>query len=351
MIRTPEPARVPVLALLPLRLFFGATFLFAGFDKLLDPAFFDASSARSIQAQLVAFERLSPLGPLIQLSRPYAVEIGLLIAVGEIAVGLGALTGVAYRLAAVGGAALSILFWLTVSWATRPFYLGPDLPYALGWLTLAVAGSGGVLVVGWPWPERSTHAHDASTVAPAGSLLDRRAVLHAGILAAAAVAAAALALPLRLLGVTTGISNPGPSGGPDGSPVPTADGSGPSSAPGETASPTVTPLTIATVADLERAPSRSFTVPFAAPAPLPAGDPGIIVKLAAGRYVAFDAICTHAGCTVDWDPIDQVLLCPCHDAAFDAANNGAVLAGPAQLPLAALPIVIDEATGQISLRA
>jgi thiosulfate dehydrogenase [quinone] large subunit len=119
----------------------------------------------------------------------------------------------------------------------------------------------------------------------------------------------------------------------------------------ETVPPNRAPLTIATVADLERAPSRSFTVPFTAPAPLPAGDPGIIVKLAAGSYAAFDAICTHAGCTVDWDPIERVLLCPCHDAAFDAANAGAVLAGPAELPLGVLPILIDPKTGQISLRA
>jgi thiosulfate dehydrogenase (quinone) large subunit len=345
--RTAGQTRVPALALLPLRFFFGATFLFAGFDKLLDPAFFDASSARSIQAQLEAFERLSPLGPLIQLGRPYAVEIGLLIAVAEIGVGLGALSGIAYRLAAVGGAALSILFWLAVSWTTRPFYLGPDLPYALGWLTLALAGHGGLLVLSSYPPGRAAHPHDATTEASGGPVLDRRAVLQAGVLAAGAFAAAALAVPLRLLGITTGIGNPA-TGGPGGSPIPTTDGSG---SPPPTGSPSVPPLAIATVADLERAPSRSFTVPFAAPAPLPAGDPGIIVKLADGTYAAFDSICPHAGCTVDWDPTENVLLCPCHGAAFDAANRGAVLAGPAEVPLVELPIVIDQATGQISLRA
>ena len=38
---------------------------------------------------------------------------------------------------------LSITFWLMASWATKPYYYGPDLPYALGWLTLALAGTGG----------------------------------------------------------------------------------------------------------------------------------------------------------------------------------------------------------------
>jgi thiosulfate dehydrogenase [quinone] large subunit len=95
----------------------------------------------------------------------------------------------------------------------------------------------------------------------------------------------------------------------------------------------------------------AFTVPFDAPNTLPAGDPGVIVKLPDGTLVAYDAVCTHQGCTVGWDAIDGVLLCPCHGAAFDAANKAAVLAGPARQPLAALPIVVDAATGTISLTA
>ena len=77
---------------------------------------------------MVAFTRVSPIAPLVRLGQPFAVEIGVAIAVAEIAIGIGALTGSAFRAAAVGGAALSILFFLTASWATRPFYYGPDLP-------------------------------------------------------------------------------------------------------------------------------------------------------------------------------------------------------------------------------
>ena len=39
----------PAAALLPLRLFLGATFLYAGLDKLLDPAFLDAAAPTSLQ--------------------------------------------------------------------------------------------------------------------------------------------------------------------------------------------------------------------------------------------------------------------------------------------------------------
>ncbi len=56
---------IPPLALLPLRLFLGVTFLYAGLDKLLDPAFLNASGPGSIGAQMVAFAHNSPLGPLV----------------------------------------------------------------------------------------------------------------------------------------------------------------------------------------------------------------------------------------------------------------------------------------------
>ena len=66
--------------------------------------------------------------------------------------------------------------------------------------------------------------------------------------------------------------------------------------------------------------------------------------------MAYDAVCTHEGCTVEWDAADAVIICPCHDAMFDAADHAAVLAGPTRQPLAPLPLVVDGATGQILLR-
>ena len=52
------------LALLPLRIFLGVTFVYAGVDKLIDPAFLQASGPGSIGAQLEAFIRVSPIAPL-----------------------------------------------------------------------------------------------------------------------------------------------------------------------------------------------------------------------------------------------------------------------------------------------
>ena len=141
-----ERASPAARALLPIRAFFGVTFVYAGLDKLLDPAFFDASSPASIVAQLAAFTRVSPLAPLVRVVEPWAIPLGLLIALAEIAIGIGALTGLAYRLAAVGGMLLSFTFWLTASWGTHPYYYGPDLPYAFGWMALVIAGHGDLLV-------------------------------------------------------------------------------------------------------------------------------------------------------------------------------------------------------------
>jgi thiosulfate dehydrogenase [quinone] large subunit len=356
---------VPAAALLPIRFFFGVTFLYAGFDKLLDPTFFDPASPASIQAQMAGFARFSPIAELVRLGEPVAVPIGLLIAVTEIAIGLGALTGLAFRVAAAGGAALSILFWLTASWATRPYYIGADLPYAAGWLALAIAGHGGLLVSRrFLSGEAEVAGRSLRAREPyrrAGSVPDspgRRTFLQTGLLALLALTAASLAVPLRLAGLErTEIS-----GTADASQSPTetpaASGSGPtpspaaagSAAPGGSGAPPTSGLPIATVSDVEKNGTAAFTIPFNAPAPLPAGDPGIIVRLKDGTFVAFDAVCTHAGCTVEWDGADAVLYCPCHGAAFDPAHQAAVVQGPADQPLAALPIIVDKASGRILLR-
>jgi len=348
----PDSPSVPAWALVPLRVFLGATFVIAGLDKLLDPRFFDPSSPTSIQAQMDAFVRVSPIGPLVGLAQPYAVPIGLAIALAEIVAGLGALTGLAFRASAALGAALSMLFFLTASWATRPFYYGADLPYTAGWVTLALAGHGGLLVSrrfldwasGTPMPPEDSESAEPPAAAPPST--GRRLLLQAAVLGALALVTASISVPLReSLGPveTTPEGSEAPEDSREGSSLPSAlPSAGDRGTPG---------IPIGSIAAVSKTGAAKFTVPFTAPAPLPAGDPGVIVRLADGSFVAFDAVCTHAGCTVGWDATEHLLVCPCHDAAFDPAHGAAVLSGPTDIPLAPIPIVVDPATGTISLRA
>jgi thiosulfate dehydrogenase [quinone] large subunit len=352
------------LALLVVRAFFGITFIYAGIDKLVDPAFFDASSPTGIVAQLDAFTQASPLAPIITLMAPFAIPIGLLIALGEIAVGVGALTGLAFRLAATGGAALSLLFWLTASWHTQPYYYGPDLPYAIGWIALAIAGHGGLLV---PAVVRRLGEADDHYVPDPGVDATRRLLLQAGALGAVAIAVASLSVPLRAARGSmpaAGRVGSGESGGNAGGAGQTA-GAGPTSSVGQTpaqsqvaagpAGPagsfTPTGLTLTTTAAVDAKGAVRVRIPANAPGSLPGGDPAIIVRLQDGTYAAYDAVCTHEGCKVGWDAQDQVMLCPCHGAAFDPNDHGAVLQGPTRTPLPELPLDIDGRTGAITLRA
>ena len=126
--------------LLPLRLFLGISFIAAGWDKLSDPTFFDTSAPGYIGNQLAGFASQSPLGGfLTAVAVPNATLFGAMVLAGELAIGFGTLLGLFSRTAAIFGCILSLTLWLTASWQVTPFFFGSDLPYAIGWLTLALA--------------------------------------------------------------------------------------------------------------------------------------------------------------------------------------------------------------------
>jgi thiosulfate dehydrogenase [quinone] large subunit len=67
------------------------------------------------------------------------------------------------------------------------------------------------------------------------------------------------------------------------------------------------------------------------------GDPSIVIRPSSATFVAFDAVCPHAGCTVGYDPSAKVIVCPCHGSQFNA-STGAVEVGPAPTGLKKLGI-------------
>ena len=76
------------------------------------------------------------------------------------------------------------------------------------------------------------------------------------------------------------------------------------------------------------------------------GRDAVLVHLDGGEFVAYSAVCTHAGCTVAYK--NAQLACPCHGSIFDPTNGAEVVSGPAQTPLPEIPIRVQD--GQI-LRA
>lgn len=348
------------MALLPLRFFLGGMLLYAGIDKLLDPAFLHSTGAGSIGQQLDAFTRVSPLTPLIQIfAQPFPVLVGLVIALAEIAVGLGALTGVLYRVSAAGGVALSLLFWLTASWATRPIYYGADLPYAVAWLTLGLAGHGGLYTLE-SWFDRFTGADAAPVRAPSGRAVasgpvsqERRVFLRAAALGVLAVAVAGASGVLGRVLRRGGDDVAASTGGlalPAASPA-AADPAAPSTAPsvapsansGAAASTSAGGTPLGKLSDLKIHQGYQFQDPST-------GDPAVIIRLSNSQVVAYDAVCTHQGCTVGYDSASGLLFCPCHGATFDPTHNGEAVGGPTNTPLTNLPLKIDSATGTIILQ-
>ena len=135
-------ARASKYATIPLRLFLGITFIYAGLDKLLlNKEFLTGKGGDSLSAVLDSAESTAAIPAMIDLAQTNPMVFGIAIAAGEIAAGLGALTGLLTRLAAFGGMLISASLWLTVSWSSDPYYFGNDLPYMMAWVPLLFAGA------------------------------------------------------------------------------------------------------------------------------------------------------------------------------------------------------------------
>ena len=59
--------------------------------------------------------------------------------------------------------------------------------------------------------------------------------------------------------------------------------------------------------------------------------PGILINTPSGELRAFNAVCTHLNCTVQYDSQAKYILCACHNGHFDLA--GKVISGPPPRPL------------------
>ncbi|MDQ2743561.1 MAG: Rieske 2Fe-2S domain-containing protein [Chloroflexota bacterium] len=98
------------------------------------------------------------------------------------------------------------------------------------------------------------------------------------------------------------------------------------------------PSALGTLLGNVRTLGRNKALTYTDPA---SGDPAILIRLNNGHLVSYDAVCTHAGCTVGYEPSNRMLLCPCHNSVFDPGKGAAVVSGPAPSRLPSLPIRVD----------
>jgi thiosulfate dehydrogenase [quinone] large subunit len=377
-------------ALLPLRIFLGATFLFAGLQKLANPNFLRASSPNSIHAQLVGAARVSPIHALLSHMVGLSTPIGIVIAAGEIAIGVGALLGLRTRIAAAGGMVLSFGLFLAVSFHSSPYYTGADIVFFFAWMPFVVAGSasrysldawianftarqGGlptkdlVAIPFWKVQTVCGHYNRGSCSARAGAECDaalcpflhgeqpasatpaavdavhRRSVVLGGIAAATTAAGAAVlgsvaAAGGRLVGGAATTSSSTGQLSP-GSTTTTTLGSPSSSATTVPSKYSGTELGAASQVPVGQ--SATFTVPTS-------GDPGIVIQEKAGEFVGYDTVCPHMGCIVGYSASANLLVCPCHGSQF-LVSTGEVISGPAPRGLTKLDVV-KEPDGNIYLK-
>src|SRR5437868_1381331 len=130
--------------MLPLRVFLGVTFVYAGVQKLSDPGFLHPGAPTYIGTQLRGFAHGTPGGFLLRtFAIPHAELAGVVVALVEIAVGLLVFAGLLTRLAAAVGLSLNLVFFLTASWKTSPYFLGSDIVFVFAWLPFVLAGAAG----------------------------------------------------------------------------------------------------------------------------------------------------------------------------------------------------------------
>ncbi len=87
----------------------------------------------------------------------------------------------------------------------------------------------------------------------------------------------------------------------------------------------------------------------ALPFNFPGNVPGLLFRAQDGQLGAVNAVCTHAGCTVNWSGQDpaKAFGCPCHGSVFTI--NGKVEKGPATKPLALYTVKLQRGDAVLTL--
>ena len=263
-----------------MRIWLGVTWMYAGFDKASDPGFLKAGSTTFIGTQLSAFSVNSPVGFIFSKLIENATQVGIFIMLAEFAIGAATLLWIAPTWAAFGGFAMSLTLWLASTWNVKPYFLASNSAYTILWLSYFLFLYG---------------SRRRSKVS-----LDRRGFIRGTTVAAIAIAGAGLGkiFPKSVAGASAG------------------------------------PKNIIKGASFKVGQTHNFVSK--------AGTPAVLFRTKNGIF-AYSAVCTHQGCTVQFNSASSKLQCGCHGAVFDPANDAKVLGGPTNTPLAKIKVAVESA--------
>ena len=268
-----------------MRAWLGATWIYAGWDKASDPGFLTSGSPTFIGTQLSAYAASSPVGFAINKALEHSTQIGIFVMLAEFAIGAATLLWIAPTWAAFGGFAMSLSLWLANSWHVKPYFLASDSAYTILWLSyfLFLYGS-----------------RRRSNVS-----MDRRGFLRISTVAAIAIAGAGIG---KLF---------------------------PKSASAATASAGKSnSKKIVKDASFKAGATHNFVSK--------AGTPAVLFRTKNGVF-AYSAVCTHEGCTVQFNSASKKLQCGCHGAIFDPFDSAKVVTGPTNQPLAKIKVATEGA--------
>ena len=75
--------------------------------------------------------------------------------------------------------------------------------------------------------------------------------------------------------------------------------------------------------------------------------PAMLIHHLDGRWIALTAVCTHLGCTVQYEPAADRIHCACHGGVYNP-YTGANVSGPPPKPLRLFKVAVNPAGVEVS---
>ena len=102
-----------------------------------------------------------------------------------------------------------------------------------------------------------------------------------------------------------------------------------------------TAVTEVTLKDAQKLPARSVLMFKFGTAP------AMLIHHTDGRWISMTAVCTHLGCTVQYEPQADRIHCACHGGVYNP-YTGANVSGPPPKPLKLFKVAVTDAGVEVS---